>query len=674
MSAEDLRAKIREIPDFPKPGILFYDITTLLKDPAAYKEAIDLMLEPYARRADRHRRRDGVARLHLQRADGLPARTPASSRCASWASCRPRPSPSSTRSSTARTPSRSTATPSSPGQKVLIVDDLLATGGTVKGTIELVERLKGEVVGPGVPRRAGVPQGPRPTRWTPRHQRHPVLTARAPSRPPDALADPTDDRSARSPLPDHGAAADAAEPRRRTPPDGPPVPASTSDGAGSSASSPASSIQTAATMAGAAQALQRASAEAAGAILDPASGERCSRRSQAEPSPASRRPDRLPDAVPRGRRGPLPHRPAPAPRRPRRVRLPVGGRGRLRHPRDDRPRRARDRPGRRDRPGDDRRASPPTRGRMPGGRRCAAAPTPCARPGRPRSTSRWAVDRLMARYEALGDLSDDGDAIADAMRDEADAIVFEATEDHGRLAELRPRRPARPTDGPLRILTHCNTGPLACGQFGTALGVVQAAHHAEPPAPCLGRRDPAVPAGRPAHGLGAGPGRRAAHADPRRRRRPPHGPRRGGRRPRRGGPGRRQRRHGQQGRDLHAGRARGPPRHPVLRLRPDELGRPRDARRRGHPDRGAQGRGGPVDPRRPHRARRTPRSATRPSTSPRPSSSPGSSPRRASSGPVRRRASPRPRPRRREARRWTALPGRRPAAARPRPSPSRPAG
>ena len=46
MSAEELRAKIREVPDFPKPGILFYDITTLLKDPAAYREAIRLMLEP----------------------------------------------------------------------------------------------------------------------------------------------------------------------------------------------------------------------------------------------------------------------------------------------------------------------------------------------------------------------------------------------------------------------------------------------------------------------------------------------------------------------------------------------------------------------------------------------------------------------------------------------------
>ena len=47
MSAETLRAKIREIPDFPKPGILFYDITTLLKDAAAYREAIGLMMDPY---------------------------------------------------------------------------------------------------------------------------------------------------------------------------------------------------------------------------------------------------------------------------------------------------------------------------------------------------------------------------------------------------------------------------------------------------------------------------------------------------------------------------------------------------------------------------------------------------------------------------------------------------
>ncbi len=91
---------------------------------------------------------------------------------------------------------------------------------------------------------------------------------------------------------------------------------------------------------------------------------------------------------------------------------------------------------------------------------------------------RWAVERVMAAYNAVGDLSEDGDAIAAAMRAEADTIVFETTEDHGRLAAFGLEALVFPDEGPLRILTHCNTGPLACGQFGTALGVVQAAHHA----------------------------------------------------------------------------------------------------------------------------------------------------------------------------------------------------
>ena len=92
---------------------------------------------------------------------------------------------------------------------------------------------------------------------------------------------------------------------------------------------------------------------------------------------------------------------------------------------------------------------------------------------------RWAVERVLARYEAIGELSEDGDAIADAMRAEADAIVWEATVDHGRLAQFGQEiLPVPFADGPVRILTHCNTGPLACGQYGTALGVVQVAHHA----------------------------------------------------------------------------------------------------------------------------------------------------------------------------------------------------
>ena len=94
---------------------------------------------------------------------------------------------------------------------------------------------------------------------------------------------------------------------------------------------------------------------------------------------------------------------------------------------------------------------------------------------------RWAVDRVMAAYEAMGDLSEDGDAIADAIRAETDTIIFETTEDHGRLAVFGLEALDFPEDRPLQILTHCNTGPLACGQYGTALGVVQAAHHAGRP-------------------------------------------------------------------------------------------------------------------------------------------------------------------------------------------------
>jgi methylthioribose-1-phosphate isomerase len=94
---------------------------------------------------------------------------------------------------------------------------------------------------------------------------------------------------------------------------------------------------------------------------------------------------------------------------------------------------------------------------------------------------RWAVDRVMGAYEAVGELSEDGDAIAETMRAEADAIVYEATEDHGRMAAAGLAVLAFPDEGPLRILTHCNTGPLACGQYGTALGVVQVAHHAGRP-------------------------------------------------------------------------------------------------------------------------------------------------------------------------------------------------
>jgi len=112
------------------------------------------------------------------------------------------------------------------------------------------------------------------------------------------------------------------------------------------------------------------------------------------------------------------------------------------------------------------------RGILDGGARTLLAARPTA------VNLRWAVDRLMRRYEALGDRTADGEAVARALRSEADQIVLETTTDHGRLADHGLAVLPDPVGRPLRILTHCNTGPLACGQYGTALGIVQAAHHA----------------------------------------------------------------------------------------------------------------------------------------------------------------------------------------------------
>ncbi|MBA2756759.1 MAG: adenine phosphoribosyltransferase [Chloroflexi bacterium] len=146
MSAQSLRERIREIPDFPKPGILFYDITTVLKDPVAYKESIDLMLAPYAGEAidlvvGMESRgfifsapmayQLGAGLVPVRKLGKLPAETITVEYALEYGS------------NTLEIHRDAIG----PGQKVLIVDDLLATGGTVKGTIELVERLKGEVVG-----------------------------------------------------------------------------------------------------------------------------------------------------------------------------------------------------------------------------------------------------------------------------------------------------------------------------------------------------------------------------------------------------------------------------------------------------------------------------------------------------------------------------------------------
>ena len=158
-------------------------------DPAQGRRGVQGSDRPDARARTRARRStswSGWNRAASSSARRWPTcSTPGSSRSASWASCRPRRSPSSTPSSTARTRSRSTATRSRPGQKVLIVDDLLATGGTVHGTIELVERLKGEVVGLAFLVELEFLKGRDRLEGTASHQRHQVLTDRPASRSAD---------------------------------------------------------------------------------------------------------------------------------------------------------------------------------------------------------------------------------------------------------------------------------------------------------------------------------------------------------------------------------------------------------------------------------------------------------------------------------------------------------
>jgi adenine phosphoribosyltransferase len=145
-SADDLRGKIREVPDFPKPGILFYDITTLLKDADAFRDVVDRMADqvkdagielvvgmesrgfifsaPLAYKM-------GAGFVPVRKLGKLPAETIEVEYALEYG--------------TATLEIHKDAI--QPRQRVLIVDDLLATGGTVIGTIELVRRLGGEIAG-----------------------------------------------------------------------------------------------------------------------------------------------------------------------------------------------------------------------------------------------------------------------------------------------------------------------------------------------------------------------------------------------------------------------------------------------------------------------------------------------------------------------------------------------
>jgi adenine phosphoribosyltransferase len=143
---EDLKRFIREVPDFPKPGILFYDITTLFQDPVGFDKALGAM-QAFIQRRDAQKivgieARGFILGGALADRMGLsfiPARKPGK-----LPSKRIREEYSLEYGTDAL---EIHADSVKRGERVVIVDDLLATGGTVKAAGRLVEQLGGAVVG-----------------------------------------------------------------------------------------------------------------------------------------------------------------------------------------------------------------------------------------------------------------------------------------------------------------------------------------------------------------------------------------------------------------------------------------------------------------------------------------------------------------------------------------------
>jgi len=137
---DSLKARIRHVPDFPKPGILFYDITTLLADPAGFRETIDALAGPHAGQ--------GIDRVVGIESRGFILAAAVADRLgAGFVPIRkPGKLPSTT---LGESYALEYGTDSleihddalGPGHRVLVVDDVLATGGTARAAVNLVQRL-----------------------------------------------------------------------------------------------------------------------------------------------------------------------------------------------------------------------------------------------------------------------------------------------------------------------------------------------------------------------------------------------------------------------------------------------------------------------------------------------------------------------------------------------------
>jgi adenine phosphoribosyltransferase len=145
---EPLKALVRTVPDFPKPGILFYDITTLLKDPKGFAALIDALAQYYIDKdidlvlgIEARGFIFGPALAYRLNAGFVPVRKP-----------KKLPGPTARVTYDLEYGSDTLEIHVDailPGQRVVLVDDLLATGGTMEATIKLVQQLGGEIAGLG---------------------------------------------------------------------------------------------------------------------------------------------------------------------------------------------------------------------------------------------------------------------------------------------------------------------------------------------------------------------------------------------------------------------------------------------------------------------------------------------------------------------------------------------
>src|SRR6202163_5096354 len=139
----DMKALIREIPDYPKPGILFYDLTTLLKDPTGFHSLVDQMCDQY-----NGTKVDVVAGIEARGFIFAPAL--AYRLGAGFVPVRkPKKLPGKTAQVTYQLEYGTDTLEIhedaiQPGQTVIISDDLLATGGTAAATGKLVKKLRSE--------------------------------------------------------------------------------------------------------------------------------------------------------------------------------------------------------------------------------------------------------------------------------------------------------------------------------------------------------------------------------------------------------------------------------------------------------------------------------------------------------------------------------------------------